>query len=285
MIGENRKRLSNIWGNFMPELPEMETYKTLLNERLSGKTITNVIINREKSVNLKLNDFITKVSRQTITSIQRRAKYLLFHLGNRDILLLHLMLGGWMYYGRGDERLDHSVQVQLSFGEYQLYFLGLRLGYLHYLSEEQVTEELEDLGPEPLDINFSLDSFLKRISRKRGKLKSALLDQTFLSGVGNRYSDEMAWYAQILPSRSVNSLQDKEKVKLYQSIQEVLKQAIHYGGYMGYPLFNGDTKTGGYLRHMYVYNREGEACYRCGSTIVKKEISSRKTFFCEQCQF
>lgn len=269
----------------MPELPEMEMYKTLLSDRIKGKKVTDIIITREKSVNLNKHVFINKVANQTITSIERRAKYLLFHLENDDVLLLHLMLGGWMYYGHENEKPDRSIQLHLSFGDETLYFLGLRLGYLHYLTENEVAKELENLGPEPLDINFSLDSFIRRVSNKRGKLKTALLDQSFISGIGNRYSDEIAWHAQVLPSRSVSSLNDKEKMQLFYSIRDVLTQAIQFGGYMGTPLFNGDTRTGGYLSKMNVYDREGELCYRCGATIIKTELSSRKTFYCKQCQF
>ncbi len=269
-------------GSKMPELPEMETYKSLLTQKIEGNKVTEVAINREKSINVEPKVFKNIVQNQRIVAIERRAKYLLFHLENGSYLLLHLMLGGWMFYGTADEKPDRTIQVQLSFGDYHLYFIGLRLGYLHLFSADEVKEELKDLGPEPLDVNFSLNSFLDLVKDRRGKVKTTLVDQEFLSGIGNRYSDEIAWYAQLLPERKMNELDNNEKVQLYQSIRFVLQQAIQYGGYMDQPLFRGDSKTGGY--NTYVYNREGEACKRCGGTIIKDEISSRKTFYCTECQ-
>lgn len=269
----------------MPELPEMETYKNLLNQKIGGKTITEVIINREKSINVATTEFISKVESQQIKAIERRAKHLLFHLSNGKVLLLHLMLGGWMFYGTEEDKPDRTIQIQLSFGDQQLYFIGLRLGYLHLFSREAVEQPLKNLGPEPLEANFSLDAFLDLANNKRGKIKTTLIDQEFLSGIGNRYSDEIAWYANLLPERKMNDLDDEEQVHLYQSIRFILQQAIQYGGYMDQALFTGDTKTGGYLNRTYVYDQEGNACKRCGSPIIKKEISSRKTFFCNKCQY
>ncbi|MGY0691702.1 bifunctional DNA-formamidopyrimidine glycosylase/DNA-(apurinic or apyrimidinic site) lyase [Virgibacillus sp. FSP13] len=266
----------------MPELPEMETYKSLLAQKIDGSTITEVAINREKSINVEPETFKNKVQNQKIKAVERRAKYLLFHLENGSYLLLHLMLGGWMFYGKADEQPERTIQVRLSFGNDHLYFIGLRLGYLHLFSADEVKDELSNLGPEPLNVNFSLDSFLDLVKDRRGKIKTTLIDQEFLSGIGNRYSDEIAWHAQLLPERKMNELDNNEKVQLYQSIRFVLQQAIQYGGYMDQPLFKGDSKTGAY--NTYVYDREGEACNRCGRIITKDEISSRKTFYCTECQ-
>ncbi|ASN05584.1 bifunctional DNA-formamidopyrimidine glycosylase/DNA-(apurinic or apyrimidinic site) lyase [Virgibacillus necropolis] len=268
----------------MPELPEMETYKTLLNQKVGGKTLTGVSINREKSINVSPADFVNIVQNERIEVIERRAKHLLFHLKNGHVLLVHLMLGGRMFYGTEQEKPDRTVQIQLSFGNQHLYFIGLRLGYLHLFSEAEVKQELTDLGPEPLDANFTLDSFLDLVKNRRGKIKTTLVNQEFLSGIGNCYSDEIAWHAQLLPKRKMNELNDNEKVQLYQSIRFILQQAIQYGGYMDQPFFKGDTKTGTYDNKKYVYGRAGEACKRCGTSIVKEEISSRKTFYCKGCQ-
>ncbi|ASK63408.1 DNA-formamidopyrimidine glycosylase [Virgibacillus phasianinus] len=268
----------------MPELPEMENYKELLQQKIVGNTISGVMINRDKSINLSSDEFVKNVQTQKIKTIERRAKYLLFHLNNNSVLLLHLMLGGWMFYGTEEDKPDRTVQVQLSFGKQHLYFIGLRLGYLHLLSQEEVKGELADLGPNPLDVNFSLDTFLNLIRNRRGMIKTTLVNQEFLAGIGNRYSDEIAWHAQLLPERNMNELNDKENVQLYQSIKFILKQAIQYGGYMDEPLYKGDTKTGGYLDRTYVYDRKGEACKRCGAPIIKDKISSRKTFYCDECQ-
>lgn len=131
----------------MPELPEMETYKTLLESLIGGQKISDVEIGREKSINEPVERFVSQVSNQTIKSIARRAKYLIFQLQDDSYLLLHLMLGGWMFFGKEEDKPNRTIQVKLSFGEQHLYFIGLRLGYLHLLSTEEVEEELKKLGP------------------------------------------------------------------------------------------------------------------------------------------
>jgi len=268
----------------MPELPEMETYRNLLEDRIINKVITNVQVEREKSINLPVQHFIQEVLGKRIVAITRRAKHLLFHLENQNILLVHLMLGGWMYYGNEQDKPNRTVQVQLSFHEQHLYFIGLRLGYLHFLTPEEANAKLKDHGPEPLEHAFDLPFFLNISSKKRGKIKLALVDQKFISGIGNCYSDEICFWAGIHPMREVPSLHLQEKERLYHAIKEVLQEAIQYGGYMEEPLYLGDRLTGGYNPRCKVYDREGEPCFRCGTSIIKETISSRKTFFCPNCQ-
>ncbi|WP_138417182.1 Fpg/Nei family DNA glycosylase [Aquibacillus sediminis] len=268
----------------MPELPEMENYKRLLTKKIGERTITDVQVNREKSINVATNEFINRVQHHQIVEVKRRAKYLVFTLDTGDKLLLHLMLGGWMFYGAGLDKPDRTIQIRLSFGEEHLYFIGLRLGYLHLLTQQQLDEELQDLGSEPLDINYSLDAFLSDVREKRGKLKAALVDQQFLAGIGNRYSDEICWDAQLLPTRQTNELSNEESVRLYHSIRHVLQQGLKHGGYMDTPLYVNDHKTGRYHHFFKVYNREAENCPRCGTTITRDEVSSRKCFYCTACQ-
>lgn len=266
----------------MPELPEMETYKSLLWPLIGSQTITGVTINREKSINVPVEQFDSLVINQKIKVIERRAKYLVFQLQNGLNLLLHLMLGGRMFFGKEEDRPDRTVQVQLSFGNHHLYFIGLRLGYLHLVSPEMIQQEFQHIGHEPLDQNFSLHTFQTIMKDKRGGLKTTLLNQEVIAGIGNRYSDEMLWHAQLLPERKINELDHDDFVRLYKSMQYILQQGIQQGGYMEEPLFKGDLKTGGY--DMYVHSREGDNCRRCHSPIVMKEISSRKTYFCQSCQ-
>ncbi|MBS4209976.1 bifunctional DNA-formamidopyrimidine glycosylase/DNA-(apurinic or apyrimidinic site) lyase [Bacillus sp. FJAT-50079] len=266
----------------MPELPEMETYKSALQQMLVGHPITNVTINRAKSINEQADDFINHVKSQTIKAIDRRAKYLIFHLQNGSCLLLHLMLGGWMFYGAAADKPNRTVQVQLTFGKHHLYFIGLRLGYLHLLSPDKLHKEFQDIGPEPLAENFTIDAFFETMKHKRGGIKTTLINQSVLAGIGNRYSDEILWQAQLLPLRKMSDLNEAEHVRLYESIRFILQRGIEKGGYMDEPLFKDDHHTGKY--DMYVHDREGKACKRCGHPIIKIDIATRKTYYCQACQ-
>lgn len=268
----------------MPELPEMENYRRLLNQKIAGQTITQVQINREKSVNVHPTLFIKTVANQKIVTVNRRGKHLLFHLDNGQVMLLHLMLGGWMYYGTEDDKPNRTIQVRLSFGHQHLYFIGLRLGYLHLYSEQDVQGELSSLGPEPLDPQFAIHSFLQLLGDRRGKIKAKLLDQEFIAGIGNCYSDEICFHAGIRTKRMIEDIEEPERNQLYHSMKHILQDALKHGGYMENPFYQGDSLTGGYNNLCLVYDREGEKCNRCGSTIIKEMISSRKTFFCPNCQ-
>lgn len=268
----------------MPELPEMENYRILLNQKIAGQMITEVQINREKSINLNPDLFIRTVQGQKVLTVNRRGKHLLFHLQNNQILLLHLMLGGWMFYGSEADKPKRTIQVRLSFGENHLYFIGLRLGYLHLYSQAEAEQQLAHLGPEPLTPDFSLNEFLKRISHKHGRLKTTLLDQEFIAGIGNCYSAEICYHAGILPTKDIDDIGDSKREEFYHSLRFVLQEGIRHGGYMDNPLFKDDKLTGGYNNVCQVYDREGEKCRRCGTNIVMEMISSRKTFYCPHCQ-
>jgi formamidopyrimidine-DNA glycosylase len=277
--------VNTIWlveDRIMPELPEMETYRTLLSSLIGSKKITNVVIQREKSINIPIDRFTMQVTNQTIKTITRRAKYLIFQLENGSCLLLHLMLGGWMFFGKEENKPERTVQVKLSLGDQHLFFIGLRLGYLHLLSPEKIKEELEKLGPEPLEPHLTIDAFKQLMQNRKGAIKSTLINQEVLAGIGNGYSDEILWHAELRPDKKINDLDNQQLTRLYNSIQTILKKGIKQGGYMENPLYKGDGKTGGY--QFYVHAREGEECPRCRVPIVIEEISSRKTYFCQNCQ-
>lgn len=268
----------------MPELPEMETYKILLGQKLSGQTITAIEVNREKSINITPGQFSNELINKRITSMDRRGKHLIFNLDTGKSLLLHLMLGGWMYLGSEDDQPERTKQVILSFGNRKLYFIGLRLGWLHLLSRNELEERLSELGPEPLSEGFNEAVFMERFKAKKGTLKTALANQEFIAGIGNCYSDEICYSAGILPYRKIQDLTDAELKALYMAIKNILPEAIQAGGYMENPLFKGDNLTGGYNNQCLVYDESGKPCRRCGNLIVKDEISSRKAFYCPNCQ-
>ncbi|MCM3768504.1 bifunctional DNA-formamidopyrimidine glycosylase/DNA-(apurinic or apyrimidinic site) lyase [Neobacillus niacini] len=268
----------------MPELPEMENYKLLLNQKIAGRPITAIQINREKSVNVNPELFRKTVLHQTVRNINRRGKHLLFQLQNGQVLLLHLMLGGWMFYGTEADKPKRTIQVRLSFGKEHLYFIGLRLGYLHLYREVEAEEKLAHLGPEPLNATFSAEEFLKRIATKHGRFKTTLIDQEFIAGIGNCYSAEICFHAGILPAKEIDDISESGRVQLFQAMKQVLTEAIKNGGYIENPIFEGDIKTGGFYGVRKVYDRQGESCQRCGSAIVMETISSRKTYYCPNCQ-
>lgn len=262
----------------------MERYKRVLSPLLVGKRFTNGQVEREKSINVSPDVFLKQVVDQTITSITRRAKFLAFQLSNKKFLMLHLMLGGKLFFGLEAESPYYTKQITLHVGESALFFIGLRLGYLHILTQDELEAEWKGLGPEPLSPEFSELFFLDRLKKKRGRLKSVLVDQSFVAGIGNRYSDEICFEASLFPGREAGDLTHEEGATLFSAIKHVLTHAIDEGGYLDLPIFKGDKITGGAEALMEVHRRTGEACPRCGETIVEEKIASKKTFYCPNCQ-
>ena len=269
----------------MPELPEMETYRRMLNERVGGRTVQAATVTREKTINVSPGQFLSRVEGRIIERVDRAAKTLLFRLDSGDSLQLHLMLGGSMFYGRPEEAPDRTAQVSLQFGEHVLFFHGLRLGYLHIYTPEELAERIAKYGPDPTEPGFGPDEFASRLKTKpRGTLKFTLTDQEVLAGIGNCYADEMCFAARLHPLRKISSLQPEDWQALYTAMRSTLAEGIRFGGYMETPFFAGDRHTGGYNERLKVYDRGGEPCPRCGNAIVKTESNGRKVFFCGVCQ-
>ncbi|WP_138493472.1 Fpg/Nei family DNA glycosylase [Paenibacillus pinistramenti] len=268
----------------MPEWPEMENYRSLLSALLLDKEISGVVINREKSVNLEPEVFGQELIGRKIIFVERRAKYLIFHLNNGRRLLLHLMLGGLLYFGNDKDKPKRNTQVEIQFGDQTLYFIGLRLGYLHLLTAKQTEEVLSELGPELLDRRMNEEKFVKLLSGRKGMLKTTLVNQNIVAGIGNCYADEIAFAAELRPDVKLQELDEQDLIRLYKAVRDVLMDAAEHGGYMELPLTADDKLTGGYNDLCKVYDREGESCVRCGHPIVKTELASRKAFYCADCQ-
>ncbi|MGG2200267.1 Fpg/Nei family DNA glycosylase [Paenibacillus validus] len=268
----------------MPELPEMENYRRLLSGLIVNRLITETEVTREKSINIESQRFDRLLRGQSIRQVERRAKYLLFTLTSGETLVLHLMLGGILFYGTEAEKPERTVQVRIGFGERHLNFIGLRLGYLHVVEAGQLQPLFAKLGPEPFEPSFTEPAFTERLARRKGTLKSNLVDQSVLAGIGNCYSDEICFDAGLRPARKPASLQPVEFERLYLSMRRVLAEATEFGGYMDMPLYPGDRLTGGFDSRCRVYDREGEPCLRCGGTIVREDVSSKKSYCCPACQ-
>ncbi|OAB44529.1 Fpg/Nei family DNA glycosylase [Paenibacillus glacialis] len=268
----------------MPEMPEMENYRKLISDQILNIPITNVIVNREKSINIEGDNFISELLNTRIIFIERRGKYLNFHLNNGRRLLVHLMLGGLVYVGTDGDLPHRNTQVEISFGATTLYFIGLRLGYVHLLSAKEVEQVLGQLGPEMTDRRMDINRFFNIVNGRRGSLKTLLVNQNVIAGIGNRYADEIAFEAGLLPSAKVQDLGPEVIERLFMSTKSVLSKAVDAGGYIDMPVTKDDSHTGSYKSEFKVYDREGELCPQCGGIVVKAELNSKKTFYCPTCQ-
>ncbi|QGG49083.1 DNA-formamidopyrimidine glycosylase [Heliorestis convoluta] len=273
----------------MPELPEVETVRRTLEKKVVGHKIEGVTIKLAKMVSsLPGEDFAETLLGRTIEAIKRRGKYLIFQLSGDYSLVIHLRMTGRLVASPKEEPLLPHCHVifQLS-QEVELRYSDVRqFGTLTLRPSNQLTDlsGLMSLGPEPLSEDFTVQIFLKALSQKKSKLKPLLLNQHFLAGLGNIYVDEALARAGLHPDRLAQSLQEEEGQKLYQSIQEVLREGIEARGTSFRDYVDGEGQKGDFQNQLWVYGREGEACRRCHEKIIREKRAGRSTHFCPCCQ-
>lgn len=287
----------------MPELPEVETVKNGLNRLIIGRQIIAVNSNNPKSLQVSEFDLSNFILNSKIESVRRRAKVLIIDLSTNYSLVIHLKMTGQLVFidklsrfgaGHPNDSLigklpDKSTRVVFDFyDQSKLFFNDQRkFGWIKLIPTSQIFELdfMKKLGPEPLEDGFSVEQFKQRFKKRpRTNIKSALLDQTVIAGVGNIYADESLWGARIHPRRLVGSLSDDELNNLYKQVRKVMKLSIEKGGSTNRNYVNAEGKKGSYMDYANVFRREKTPCPRCGSEIIKNKVAGRGTHICPICQ-
>ena len=277
----------------MPELPEVEVVRRDLEREVVGKRIKAVEVDGMRSVRRHHNrkQFINRLEGKRITGIERRGKYLLARLDDGDVLIIHLGMSGQLLRAKtARETRSKHTHVVITFTQGgQLRFVDPRTFGEMFVTEADAlnkVSELNHLGIDPLENAMSWEQFGQLISQRHAKLKPLLMDQKFLAGIGNVYSDEILWGAGLRWDRMSDSLSSQEVRRLYRAMVETLQDAVKYRGssladeqYVD--LFG---KKGGYQEHHQVYARDGQACLRCRRDIVREKFGGRSTFYCPYCQ-
>ena len=277
----------------MPELPEVEVVRRDLEREIVGKRIKGVEVDAMRSVRRHHNrkQFITRLEGKKIIGVERRGKYLLCRLEGGDVLIIHLGMSGQLLRAKtAREARSKHTHVVITFTQGgQLRFVDPRTFGEMFVTEADAlnkVSELNHLGLDPLETAMSWEQFGHLISQRHAKLKPLLMDQKFLAGIGNIYSDEILWGAGLRWDRPSDSLSSQEVRRLYRSMVEVLQDAVKYRGssladeqYVD--LFG---RPGEYQQFHNVYAREGLACPRCRHIIVRERVAGRSTFSCSACQ-
>jgi formamidopyrimidine-DNA glycosylase len=265
----------------MPELPEVETIKRELEKAVLGKKITDVIINNPRVIREPGRDvFVKEIKNCVIKNILRRGKLLILELSCGKSLAVHLKMTGQLVYP-GDAS-QSRVSFRLSNGKL-LDFNDRRLfGELRLIDDWKSLKFIQGLGPEPFDIDS--DRFKVMLGGKKTKIKPLLMDQGFLSGIGNLYAAEALFRAGINPARPAHSLTGKEKELLFKEILDTLKEAIQHKGSSIDQYVQLSRTAGDYVKYHKVYGREGKPCPVCKTAIKRTALGGRGTYFCPQCQ-
>ena len=264
----------------MPELPEVETVVRGLRGPLLGRTFTGVTVLWPNTIKTPIPQLKSQLPGQRIEAISRRAKYLQFHLSRGDTLFLHLKMSGELLVEPAAEPVHPHVRTIFDLdNQHQLRFKDTRkFGRVYLVADpHQVTGQL---GPEPLADDFMVEDFQELFKGRSGRLKSLLLNQHFIAGIGNIYADESCFAAGIDPRRQADSLSPDELERLYHAIRQALTAGIRHKG----ASFDQVYRGGEFQDHFQVYSRNGEPCLTCGAEIQRIVLGGRSTHFCSNCQ-
>ena len=271
----------------MPELPEVETVRRGLEKLILGKKISSIEIRYPNMIKTDLHEFQKEMPGQVIQSMGRRGKYLLFYLEDK-VLISHLrMEGKYFYYpDQVPERKHAHVLIHFEDGGTLVYEDVRKFGTMELLAPELLDAYFvsKKLGPEPTEEDFDLEIFIGALKKSKKPIKSHLLDQTLVAGLGNIYVDEVLWKAKVHPSRASKSLSAQEARKVHDQTIEVLGQAVEKGGSTIRTYTNAFGEDGTMQDFHQVYDKAGQACSRCGSIIEKIQLGGRGTHFCPKCQ-
>lgn len=288
----------------MPELPEVEIIRRGLAELLPGRTVKQVIVfDSPKSFPNAPNQVKQFLYDASVVAVRRRAKVLMIDLDNEYSLVVHLKMTGQLVFrgtasfagGHPTDSLigelpDRSTRVEIAFtDDSRLFFNDQRkFGWMKLLPKDTISELpfMQKVGPEPLDPETTSEYFIKRIRRRNNSLiKSVLLDQSVIAGVGNIYADESLWAAKIHPETRTKFVSDERLRALFIELKKILQLSIDNGGSTDKNYVDAKGQRGNYLTFAHVFRREGSSCYRHpDQEIVKMKVCGRGTHVCPICQ-
>lgn len=272
----------------MPELAEAETIARGLDPHLRGVRIEGVEVLRSDLLPQGAEQFRSRLEGVTIHRVGRRGKNLVFRLGSGGVLLVNLGMTGRMLlpgartWGEGSGHV--GIRFRLPDGASLEYDDSRRFGTLEALTAREWRFRSARLGPEPLGSGFTTEVLRSGLARSRSPIRSWLLDQRRIAGVGNIYANEALWWSRIHPARSALSLGAGEVEDLHRSLRRVLRRAIRMRGTTLRDYRDPEGGEGSFGRLLRVYGREGERCRRCRAAIERGVLSNRSFFFCPSCQ-
>ena len=286
----------------MPELPEVEVVRQSLDKKIKQKKVKKVIV-RNRNLRFKIPfNFARFLKNSKIIKVNRFSKYLIFCLSNKSYFLVHLGMSGTIhmihknkkniltntsFYNSPKLPGKHN-HVEIIFDKFRLIYNDpRRFGFFQVIENSSLLKErFVHLGPEPFQSKFNVEYIFTFFKRKKKNIKNFLIDQNFVSGIGNIYASEILFLSKIKPDKKANLINKKDCKKIIINSKKVLYNAIKKGGSSIRDFKNTLGEAGAFQKGFMVYNREGLICKRkrCKGIIEKKFISNRSTFFCNSCQ-
>ena len=288
----------------MPELPEVEVVKRSLINKTQNLIVKAVKIN-DGRLRYKINrNKIKKIIGLKFKKISRKSKYLLFFFDKEIVMLVHLGMTGKFffvdhkrkkyktsfYYNINEEKDKKHDRIifDLSKNRKLIYNDIRKFGFIKFIKRDNIDQNvhLKHLGPEPLSINFNIRYFKNYIKKKKRTIKNLLMDQKFISGLGNIYVNEILFFSGIRPAKKIKKLTNFEIQKIIKFSKKIISKAIALGGSSIKDFSSSSGKKGSFQQHFNVYGKKGENCskVKCVGKIKKIVIANRASFFCNKCQ-
>lgn len=272
----------------MPELPEVETVKESLKLRLIGKKIKSVRILWDNIIAYpSKEEFAREIGDKTIIDVKRRGKFLLFDLDDY-YLLSHLRMEGKYFFKHSSDEINKHEHVifNLDDGEELRYMDTRKFGKMYLLKKDEIYNNppLKDLGLEPWDDNLTKDYLLNKYKNKRLSIKTVLLDQSIIVGIGNIYADEILFLSKINPLKKCNLIDGDDCDNIIKYTREVLEKAIKMGGSTIRTYSSVDGVHGLFQNELLVHGKDKGICPNCSEKIEKIKVGGRGTYFCPMCQ-
>lgn len=261
----------------MPELPDVETFRRYLDATSLHQKIEGVEV-RDKAVLKKISrrKFSSRLRGRKFDSSDRRGKYIFVKLDRNGCLMLHFGMTGYLkYYKNGDKEPPHTrIIFRFSNGYRLAYDCQRKLGRVRIADDMESIAEEKKLGIDAMDPELDLSAFLEIMKKRRGMIKTALMNQSAIAGIGNIYADEILFQSGVHPEREIGNISDEEMKRIYRVMRRVLRTATDR---------KADPDN---LPRTYIIPRreEGRSCPRCGGTVEKIKVNGRGTYLCPQCQ-
>ncbi len=286
----------------MPELPEVEIVRQSLDKKIKQKKVKKVII-RNRNLRIKIPSKFNKVlENEVIKKVSRFSKYLIINLSNNKYCLIHLGMSGTIhlinlknknyfsnlsFYNSPFLPQKHN-HIEIIFDKFKIIYNDpRRFGFFQLIkNSKSLKKRFIHLGPEPFDKRFNIKYFTHYVKNKKKNIKDLLIDQKFVSGIGNIYASEILFLSKINPQKRISLLSSEDCKKLIINSKYVLSKAIKQGGSSIRDFKNTSGVKGGFQNNFKVYQRDGKKCKRinCKGKIIKKVLSNRSSFFCNFCQ-
>ena len=270
----------------MPELPEVETVRKGLIAKVKGRTIKKCQVMWDGIIAYPdKNTFIKSIANETIRDIERKGKILIFVLDNY-YLTSHLRMEGKYFIKDKNTPLskhDHVI-FMLDSGKELRYNDTRKFGKMHLVKKDELSKTpIANLGKEPWDESLTKEYLKEKLNKKKA-IKTLLLDQSIITGIGNIYADEILFLSKINPNKLGSSLTNKELLAIIENTRDVLSKAIELGGTTIHTYTSVDGVTGLFQQELLVHGKKDSPCPRCKSTIIKTTVNGRGTYYCPKCQ-